>query len=427
MPDEPFYIGDDDRFGRFRLIGWWDQQRLASARVLVVGAGALGNEAIKNLALLGVGHVTIIDLDEIEASNLSRSVLFRASDRGRAKAVVAAEAAAGLHPEIVVRPIVGNVLTDLGLGLFADADVVLGCLDNREARLWVNQCCWKVGTPWVDAGIQEISGTLKVFVPPGSACYECGMTDNDYRLINLRYSCPLLKRDEILAGKVPTAPTISSILAGMQCQEALKIIHGMDVDAGTVQVFHGASSSFYKTRIQRRDDCLSHVTYENVIETDLTAAGATPNDIFAVVQERLAGSAADAPGPPDDGRSDGDTPDVDTSDGGSGPTLRLDRDLVTAIEYADGRSVPVMRPLAGVRHADAVDAAGQTGQPRMTHTVVASDPLAGRPLAELGVPAYDIVTVTIGPAEHRVLLGGDRTRAGFTAPAARPDPSPPDR
>ena len=100
----------------------------------------------------------------------------------------------------------GDVITDLGLGLFADVDLVIGCLDNREARLWVNRQCWKVGTPWIDAGIQEIQGVVKVFVPPDSACYECAMTERDYQLLNFRYSCPLLSRDEILAGKVPTAP-----------------------------------------------------------------------------------------------------------------------------------------------------------------------------------------------------------------------------
>jgi hypothetical protein len=104
----------------------------------------------------------------------------------------------------------GNVIADLGLGVYEEMDVVIGCLDNREARLWINRQCWKVGTPWVDGAIQEISGVVKVFVPPDSACYECGMTERDYQLINLKYSCPLLKREDIAEGKVPTAPTISS-------------------------------------------------------------------------------------------------------------------------------------------------------------------------------------------------------------------------
>src|SRR4051812_5845022 len=96
------WIDDDDRYSRLRLIPWWRQERLAAARVLVVGAGALGNEVLKNLALLGVGTVHVIDLDEVEPSNLSRSVLFRAGDGGRAKAVVAAERVREINPEMTV-------------------------------------------------------------------------------------------------------------------------------------------------------------------------------------------------------------------------------------------------------------------------------------------------------------------------------------
>src|SRR6188474_779988 len=103
MPD-PITISldddSDDRFGRFRLIGWWDQARLARAKVLVIGAGALGNEIIKNLALLGVGNVLIADMDRIENSNLSRSVLYREGDTGKFKAEVAARAAKDIYPQI---------------------------------------------------------------------------------------------------------------------------------------------------------------------------------------------------------------------------------------------------------------------------------------------------------------------------------------
>jgi adenylyltransferase/sulfurtransferase len=65
---------EDGRFSRFKLISWWDQDRLSEARIVVIGAGALGNELLKNLALLGVGNVFIADLDQIEKSNLSRSI-----------------------------------------------------------------------------------------------------------------------------------------------------------------------------------------------------------------------------------------------------------------------------------------------------------------------------------------------------------------
>ena len=99
MSHELLIIDDDDRYSRLRLIGWWDQERLASARVLVVGAGALGNEVLKNLALVGIGTVLIVDFDEIEKSNLARSVLFRTSDCGRPKAEVAAESMREMNPD----------------------------------------------------------------------------------------------------------------------------------------------------------------------------------------------------------------------------------------------------------------------------------------------------------------------------------------
>jgi molybdopterin/thiamine biosynthesis adenylyltransferase len=83
MSDETLVIDDDDRYSRLRLIGWWDQEKLAKARILVVGAGALGNEVLKNLALLGVGEIYLTDFDHIEKSNLTRSVVFRQRDCGR--------------------------------------------------------------------------------------------------------------------------------------------------------------------------------------------------------------------------------------------------------------------------------------------------------------------------------------------------------
>src|SRR5690242_16912140 len=136
MPDPiTISLADDDRFGRFRLIGWWDQARLSRAKVLVIGAGALGNEILKNLALLGVGNVLVADMDRIENSNLSRSVLYRAKDNGEYKATVAARAAKDIYPEMKVVAFNGNVVYDLGVGVFRWADVVLGGLDNREARL----------------------------------------------------------------------------------------------------------------------------------------------------------------------------------------------------------------------------------------------------------------------------------------------------
>ena len=267
---ETFVIDENDRYSRLKLIGWWEQEKIANAKVLVVGAGALGNEVLKNLCLLGIGSIHIIDFDEVQESNLSRSVFFRSRHEGQPKSKVIVEMAADLNPDCKLVPIQGNVLTDIGLGMVRGMDVVIGCLDNREARLWVNRMCWKANTPWVDGGIQEINGVTKVFVPGDGPCYECGMTENDYRLISLRYSCPLLRQEDIQQGKVPTAPTIASIIGGMQVQEALKLIHSLPTDEGSAMVFNGAANQYYKTKFTPKKDCLSHEIYENVVESDLT-------------------------------------------------------------------------------------------------------------------------------------------------------------
>ncbi len=384
--EEPtLYIDDSDRYTRLRLIPWWRQEKLAAARVLVVGAGALGNEVLKNLALLGVGIVHVIDLDAVEPSNLSRSVLFRFEDGGPSKAIVAARRASEINPEVLFLPLQGDVITDLGLGLFADVDVVIGCLDNREARLWVNRQCWKVSTPWVDAGIQEIQGVVKVFTPPTSACYECAMTERDYQLLNLRYSCPLLRRDQILEGKVPTAPTIAAMMAALEVQEALKLIHGMEVQAGSALVFSGVTNHFYTTKLPFRDDCLSHETYPAPIEL------AIGHDARAAQLFNLARSTL----------GEGDL------------TLTLDRDVVSHFECPPcGWSTEVFKPRTKVTMADAICPQCQSAaRPIMISEIASDSPLIDRPLASLGIPAYDIVRIDGEGGSAVFLLAGDRDRA----------------
>jgi adenylyltransferase/sulfurtransferase len=374
-------IDEEDRYSRLRLIPWWRQERLAAARVLVVGAGALGNEVLKNLALLGVGNVFVIDLDTVEPSNLSRSVLFRAEDGGRPKAEVAAQRAHEINPDVAIVAMKGDVITDVGLGLFAEVDVVIGCLDNREARLWVNRQCWKVGTPWVDSGIQEIQGVVKVFVPPDSACYECAMTERDYQLLNLRYSCPLLRREEILEGKVPTAPTIASMMAALEVQEALKLIHGLPVAAGSAMVFNGVSNQFYTTKLPFRDDCLSHETYPEPVPLPLGHADPVAR-LFEAATETLTGPL----------------------------TLALDRDLVVAIDCPRcGWRNEVLRPRTRVRQAESVcPTCHAPGRPEIVHALEEGTPLARLPLARVGIPPYDMVRIDGESESGFFLLAADR-------------------
>lgn len=388
MNERVWVLDDDDRYSRMRLIAWWDQEKLGNAKVLVVGAGALGNEVLKNLALLGAGTIYLIDMDHIEASNLTRSVLFRQSDTGKPKSIVAAERVSELNPDVKVIPIVGNVLTDIGLGLVRDVDVVIGCLDNREARLWVNRLCWKVSTPWVDGGIQEINGVAKVFVPPDGACYECGMTENDYRLIQLRYSCPLLKQEDIQAGKTPTAPTIASIIGGLQTQEALKLIHEMEVAQGSALVFNGVVNQMYKTEYPHREDCLSHETYENPVDCELTNQ-ATVGELFESIKETH------------------DLADF---------RLDLDRDLVVALECPGCKDRhEIFKPISLVSQDQSIcSKCGEPMKPELVHAVEQNEDWIDRKLSEIGIPMYDIIKISGQDSEIHVVLNGDRAKITTT-------------
>jgi molybdopterin/thiamine biosynthesis adenylyltransferase len=276
----------DDRFHRFGLIGWWDQARLRAAKVLVIGAGALGNEIVKNLALLGVGNVLVADMDRVENSNLSRSILYRAADNGHYKSEVAARAARDVYPDIRAHAFVGNVVYDLGLGVFHWADIVLAGLDNREARLAINRACWKTNRPWIDGAIEQISGTARVFAPDGP-CYECTMSEVDWKLLRMRRSCNLLSRPEMEAGKTPTTPTISSIIAGMQCQEAVKLIHGLDAMKGRGLVFDGLSAECYGVEYQRKPSCYSHEILDPIIPLEAGADSITAGELLAEARAHL--------------------------------------------------------------------------------------------------------------------------------------------
>src|SRR5580698_6285252 len=105
-------VHEEDRYSRLRLIPWWDQEKIRTAKVLVIGAGALGNEILKNLALLGFQSIVVVDLDHIEISNLSRAILFRSSDVGRSKAETVASAYQALLPDATVQSLTANVIQD---------------------------------------------------------------------------------------------------------------------------------------------------------------------------------------------------------------------------------------------------------------------------------------------------------------------------
>jgi len=386
---------EDDRYSRFRLIPWWNQELLRRTRILVIGAGALGNEIVKNLALLGIGHILVCDMDRIENSNLSRSVLFRRSDEGEYKAEVIARAANDINPDVNAQAFVGNVLHDVGLGIFRAFDVVIGGLDNREARLHINQSCWKVNKPWIDGAIEVVSGVARVFVPPDGACYECTMNAIDFEMLRRRKSCSLLTRDQMLEGKVPTTPTTSSVIAGIQCQEAVKLVHKrreLPVLAGKGFFFNGMTLDSFIIDYQRKEDCLSHDTYEVIEEMPWSAVGTTVREVVDAVHARM----------------------------GTDAVVELEREIVSTLECRPcGTSEPVYQPLVRLTENTArCPGCGEIRWPNLTHSLEADAPYADKTLAELGIPPLDIITGRVGFDRIHFELTGDRPAVlGWLEPA----------
>lgn len=212
--------------GVFTLLSWFRKDRVSTARVLVAGAGALGNEVVKGLALFGVGHIFVVDFDRIEISNLTRSVLFREKDAyaHRYKAEVVAERAMEINPQIKVTPIVGNLFSDVGLALYKSVDVIIGCLDSRIARYQLNRMAMRAGKTWIDGSIENLTGVVKVFTP-GVNCYECGLSREEFNIIMLRTGCADVVRSQSSQGRVATTPVSASIVGAVQAQEAMKMIH----------------------------------------------------------------------------------------------------------------------------------------------------------------------------------------------------------
>ncbi len=387
-PSNPLSLASG-RFDRFEAIKWWDQDRLRAARVLVVGAGALGNEVIKNLALLGVGRLAIVDMDHIEAANLCRSVLFRPSDEGKLKATVAAEAARDLYPDLDAVDLVGNVCADIGLGWFRWADVVVGCLDNREARLFVNRACAGVARPWVDGGIDVLQGVVRGFAPPESACYECTMGAADWELVNQRRSCSLIARQAAENAGAPTTPTAASVIGAIQAQEVVKHLHGLPVLQGRGYVFEGLNHSSYVVEYPIAPDCPWHEPAAPVEALAPLPANATWRTVWQWAGERLGGLDA----------------------------IDFARELVEALTCGCGYSRRIGRPAEQVAPADLrCPRCGAECAPQFMHALGNASAALDLPIEALHLPPGDIIWARRGSQSLGLQLPADATAVGPPPP-----------
>lgn len=161
-----------ERYDRQARTPGWDQSLIQNGIVVIVGVGALGCEVAKNLALMGVGKLILIDNDVVELSNLSRQMLFTEDDIGKPKSEMAAQKIKSMNKFVEVVHYNSDV-RQLPEGVFEQADVICSCLDSWGVRRWLNSLSVSLGKPMVDGSIEGFYGNVQVVIPGKTACLEC--------------------------------------------------------------------------------------------------------------------------------------------------------------------------------------------------------------------------------------------------------------
>lgn len=360
----------EGKYDRQKRLQGWDQTRLATARVMVAGAGALGNELIKNLVLLGIGHLLVIDFDKIEVSNLSRTVLFRDADVGQPKAQVAAKTAALLNSDVDVRYIDGDLFTDVGLGFYRHSDIAVGCLDNLAARSRVGVSCALAGIPFLDGGMWGLGGEVRWFMAGEGSCFDCTLDLADRARAYERRSCTGFLTDDDYDSPQATTTFTAALIGALLAQETVRYLCGMKVAAGEALVYNGMNVTMHRSALVQRDGCDYHRPYSEVSELNRVAHQITVSELL----------------------------DRAASEVGEYPILELGRDFLLGF-VCEGchRREEVNAVLGRINEARIkCSNCGRARTPRIISRIDGRSPYVNHHLTELGVPPGEVLAVRSG-------------------------------
>jgi len=221
------------------------QARVSAAHALVIGVGGLGSPVVLYLAAAGVGHITLVDDDELDLTNLQRQVAHTTARVGMAKVESAAEAMRAINPDISIETHKLRADDDLLARMVVAADVVIDCSDNFATRHAVNRACVTHGKPLVAGAAIRFDGKLSVYDTrdPASPCYACLFpSDADFEET----------RCAVLGVFAPVVGTIGTL----QASEALKLLAGIGPSlAGSLLMFDGRRTAFDTLRVARDPSC----------------------------------------------------------------------------------------------------------------------------------------------------------------------------
>ena len=261
LPDSELHSTNDFYARQVILpeIGQQGQTRLHQSRVLVIGAGGLGSPILMALAGAGVGHLTVVDHDIVSASNLNRQFLYTAADIGQPKATIARERLLAYHPDIEVTALDQAFTAALAQHVLPDHDLVVAAVDNRATRRLINRACYQLGKPWIDGGVRGFSGSVAVYRPGETACFDCRFDLVEEDQVTGSESGSVA--DMYTAPKTPVAPigalgATASVIGSLEANLALCLLLGLGEPLqGEMLYYHGRTLDFQRIPIAARPDC----------------------------------------------------------------------------------------------------------------------------------------------------------------------------
>jgi len=221
------------------------QEKLLASHALVIGAGGLGSPVCLYLGSAGVGHITVVDHDQVDATNLQRQIAHTLDRLGQDKAESVRTAIAQINPDVRVTPITQRADAALLDRLVAQADVVIDCCDNCATRQAVNLACVVHHKPLVSGAAIRMDGQVSVFdsTQPQAPCYACIFP-------------PQAMPEETRCATLGVFAPLVGIIGTVQAAEALKILSGMGSHmAGRLLMLDGRELSWTDIRMQRNPVC----------------------------------------------------------------------------------------------------------------------------------------------------------------------------
>jgi adenylyltransferase/sulfurtransferase len=248
--------------------------------------------------------------------------------------------------------------------------------------LWINRAAWKVNRPWIDGAIEGINGVVRAFLPGVPPCYECTLGEVDWALLQKRMSCNLLMHAAEPEGKIPTTPTISSIIGGIQVQEAVKLIHGLPTLAGKGYIFEGINHSSYVVEYTENADCMSHYEPTQLVRL--------PEGSHQLTLRKLRDRAR-------------------TDLGSKNVVIEFSRDVIRKFVCPACHDETEIFAAVGSLLFETAKCArdGQLRSVFSIHSYTGDEDFGDRPLGDLGLPLFDVFTARDSEREIAYLPDGD--------------------